>query len=766
MRAILFSERDPFILFALTFIFISFCVQPVNARQSDRPFSLDLNLGGGLIGNPGTSTAFQPELGFSYMPGRWGVGLNAGLYRFDSGFDADQYRTGFEEYTVSEQNEDLWRSFFINAGPRFEQNISRMISLKLGFDLAMNHQKGPSQSVRFHDPTGEMEEAGFDTDIVLADMNGSADAGWSAAIRPQLQLEISPGFSDRFSFNIRTGIQHHLSEREITYSSRDLSEVRPMDNVYEMHFQFENAPVVQRTETAPKTNFFANAGIKISFGGSGARVAPAQDYNSSRSNKPGGRSIANDGIGDGDLDSDNDGIDDAVETAQDYNAARSNKPTSRAADIGDGDMDSDDDGIDDAVEMAQDYNSSRSNKPNTNRVADGGDGQILRGAILMAKMVNPAGTIISAGQVLMSTKSENPLHQKETGEGENPLYEGQANDGDSGNNSHGNPASLQRFDLQPTSYCVDLATADSQPGMRMDAQSHNSSRSNRTEGVANPDLDGDGFPDLMKSASFSISKRSARTGRNPSSGNKEVETVEYRDGDARFQVSDSNGDLDGDGYGDAEGFHLELELIVPATVSAAFDNNSVNRGSDSTGVPGQQVAPSQTKVIVMGITDNGGNPPSEEGKQRDAGLDPDSDADGIPDFRDPDSDGDGLLDALESATYSISEIKKEIETMEWREGTANNRDSQENPLAEESGWNETSELEESPPNNVYQWTYNLSSMAGNGELSGNGTLTVLFTGGKWHFDVQLDPDDDGDGLGELLQNSSFSISKRSARTGR
>lgn len=764
MRAISFSNRNPIILFALTFIFISFSVHPVDARQSDRPFSLDLNLGGGLIGNPGTSTAFQPELGFSYMPGRWGVGFNAGLYRFDSGFDADQYRTGFEEYTVSEQNEDRWRSFFINAGPRFEQNLSRMVSLKLGVDLAMNHQKGPSQSVRFHDPTGEMEEAGFDTDIVLADMNGSADAGWSAAIRPHFQLELSPGFSDRFSFNIRTGIQHHLSDREITYSTRDLTGVRAMDNVYEMHFQFENAPVVQRTETAPKTNFFANAGIKISFGGSGARVAPAQDYNSSRSNKPGGRSIANDGIGDGDLDSDNDGIDDAVETAQDYNAARSNKPTSRAADIGDGDLDSDDDGIDDAIETAQDYNSSRSNKPGTedNR---GGDHEIDREANRMALLANPSGQIISTGSVMISPQPDNPLYE-ETGEGENPLYEGQANDGDSGNNSSGDPVPLQRFHLQPTSYCVDLATADSQPGMRTDAQSHNSSRSNRTEGVAKPDLDGDGFPDLMKSASFSISKRSARTGRYPSSGKMEVETVEYRDGDSRSQVSDSNGDLDGDGYGDVDGFHFELELNVPATVSAAFDNNSVNRGSDSTGVPGQQVAPSQTKVIVMGITDNGGNPPSEEGNQRDAGLDPDSDADGIPDFRDPDSDGDGLLDALESATYSISEIKKEIETMEWREGTANNRDSQENPLAEESGWNETSELEVSPPNNVYQWTYNLSSMAGNGELSGNGTLTVLFTGGQWHFDVQLDPDDDGDGLGELLQNSSFSISKRSARTGR
>ncbi|WP_198597365.1 hypothetical protein, partial [Gracilimonas amylolytica] len=54
-----------------------------------------------------------------------------------------------------------------------------------------------------------------------------------------------------------------------------------------------------------------------------AKVAPAQDYNSSRSNKP--NTIA-DGVGDGDADSDGDGIDDAIETAQDYNSSRSNKP--------------------------------------------------------------------------------------------------------------------------------------------------------------------------------------------------------------------------------------------------------------------------------------------------------------------------------------------------------------------------------------------------------------------------------------------------------
>lgn len=740
------SKRGSFILFAFTLIFICFSVQSVNARQSERPFSLDLNFGGGLIGNSGTGTAFQPELGFSYMPGRWGVGINTGLYHFDSGFNTDQYRAGFEEYTVSEQNEDRWRSYFFNAGPRFEQSLSRVVSMKLGLDLAMNYQEGPSQSVRFNDPTGEMENAGFDTNIVLADMNGSADAGWSAAIRPQLQLEFSPGFSERFSFNIRTGIQHHLSDREITYSTRDLSEVRPMDNVYEMHFQFDNAPMVQRAETAPKTNFFANAGIKIRFGKSSRGLHP-------------------EGVIHRDVAARN-----SAAPAQDYNAARSNKPTSRASDIGDGDMDSDDDGIDDAVEMAQDYNSSRSNKPNTNRIADGGNGQILREAIRMAMMVNPAGTVMSAGQVLTSIKSENPLHQEETREGENPLYEGQANDDGNSDNGGSNhnvyPSPVQQYDIRPVSYCVSLSTmqisTNSQKAMRSGAQSHNSSRSNRTEGIANPDLDtGDIDSDsdsTMITAIDAQSHNSSRSNRTEGVANPDLDT-----GDTSGQES--------------------ARAIPPAIHGIAVDDpTNLKPDTDQNGFPEIMKSASisiskrsartgrSQSPIYEGETTNGTNP-LYQSRDEAAVNDEDSDDDGIDDADsilfvleidpiDPDDDGDGFEDAFESATYSISEVKKEIETMEWMEGDADSRDSQENPLAQESGWNETPQLEVAPPNNVYQWTYNLSSIAGNEEIPANGTLTVLFTGGAWHFDVHLDPDDDGDGFGDLLQNSSFSIREK------
>ncbi|MEX0823047.1 MAG: hypothetical protein WD008_01590, partial [Balneolaceae bacterium] len=92
---------------------------------------------------------------------------------------------------------------------------------------------------------------------------------------------------------------------------------------------------------------------------------------------------------------------------------------------------------------------------------------------------------------------------------------------------------------------------------------------------------------------------------------------------------------------------------------------------------------------------------------------------------------------------------REIETMESQEGTIANR----------SGNTQ-------PTDDVHQWTYKLSELEGAGDLPA-GTLTVLFTDGAWHFDVQVndfnDLDSDDDGITDLIQNSSFSISKRSAR---
>lgn len=65
------------------------------------------------------------------------------------------------------------------------------------------------------------------------------------------------------------------------------------------------------------------------------------------------------------------------------------------------------------------------------------------------------------------------------------------------------------FELRPSSACLRLSTmqigSNAQKAMRSGAQNHNSSRSNRTQPMARPDLitdddDGDGFPDVFRQA--------------------------------------------------------------------------------------------------------------------------------------------------------------------------------------------------------------------------------------------------------------------------
>jgi len=793
-------------------------------------------------------------------------------------------------------------------------------------------------------------------------------------------MQFSPGGSDRFAITVATGIQHRLSQNEFTYSQRDLSEVRVVPNSQEMFMQFEMAPEVQQSAQPPKTNFFTTVGLKIKFGSPKAMSAPGQDYNATRSNKPGsvadgvghrdedtdadglddGTELVNDGTGsgdcddsdsdrcikpgerssndadsdadgvddaietakdhrstkalkkgdrlsteisDGDADSDGDGIDDAIETAQDYNASRSNKPrseisddiwddcdddgscphpdellhkakeleltsagndiqnikevldrcgeevceqvrlnadkrhegvrramenpsaidseiekirsivredveslgkcetdvcrevlameeqllmkmnrlsdiamvepaqdynatrsnkpTSRADDIGDGDADSDDDGIVDAIETTQNYNATRSNKPTSRADLDSdpdSDDDGVAKAISMARLIHPPNVIIAAGAVVMVG---NPAFQANSSQGEMPMDEGQANDGDSDNNDNEDPLPSQRYDIQPGSYCVELSTmkisTNSQKAMRgssdgnkaASATDYNSSRSNKAPSIADigGDLDGDGFPDFMEDASLSVTKRK-RPGR-----------AKY--GDITLKKSmDNGGDLDGDGLGDAAGLHFDLEIEelqseASRLISAINSQEpSARADTNSNAEPGMQLAPSQTKVIVLGVNDDGDIFPLDESRLREIEL-----------SQDLDSDDDGLMDAIESATYSISKRSA-------RTGPSTKSTGQENPLAKESEWQETPELEVSAPDNVYKWTYRLNALSGGEDLPGNGTLNVVFTDGVWHFDLQVDPvdpldlDDDDDALPGLLQNSSFSISKRSARTGR
>ncbi|MDZ7806183.1 MAG: hypothetical protein U5K71_03610 [Gracilimonas sp.] len=257
------------VMFLLLF---SLSTLQLQAQQNPYPFNLDLSFGGGLIGNPDVNTTFQPEMGFSYMPGKFGIGLNAGLLSYDPAFDAQQYTSGFEDYTSITGSDQKWNSFFFGIGPRFEFSSRFPVTFRSSLDLSLSYNSPPSVSVDFNDPDGsagdlQLQLSGYDA--------GDDYSKWSAAIRPEFQMQFSPGGSDRFAITVATGIQHRLSQNEFTYSQRDLSEVRVVPNSQEMFMQFEMAPEVQRSAQPPKTNFFTTVGLKIKFGSPKAMSAPS-----------------------------------------------------------------------------------------------------------------------------------------------------------------------------------------------------------------------------------------------------------------------------------------------------------------------------------------------------------------------------------------------------------------------------------------------------------------------------------------------------------
>jgi hypothetical protein len=198
--------------------------------------------------------------------------VEAGYYGFDPAFDPDAYRAGFEDFTAVTGGRDRWRAFYVNAGPRLRLAPGLPLRLSAGLDLALSYRQRPDRSVVFSAPGGDLADVG----LTLAEVDVGADpSSWSAALRPQLQLDLDPFPGSRLGLNLKTGLQYHLQEREVRWSRRDLSGARPLDNAFEVLFQFENAPLVEQVERAPRTSFFASLGVSIALGGTPGRAAGA-----------------------------------------------------------------------------------------------------------------------------------------------------------------------------------------------------------------------------------------------------------------------------------------------------------------------------------------------------------------------------------------------------------------------------------------------------------------------------------------------------------
>ncbi|MGD8746821.1 MAG: hypothetical protein PVI44_00005, partial [Balneolaceae bacterium] len=303
-------------IFLITLLF--YLPRSGRAQQNIHPFSIDLNLGGGLIGNTDRDAALQTELGLNYMPGVFGIGLKAGIMSYKPAFEAAQYTSGIESYTSVKGAGNKWSSFFIGIGPRFDFGGWLPLHFRSSLDVGLSYNAPPEITVSYYDPNFQTGAAPLE---LSAYAPGTNYHKWSMALRPALEVQFTPGGSDRFTVNITTGVQHRFSDNSFNYTQKDLSKVIIVNDSGEMYTQLASAPDVQRQASPPITNFFATVGISFKFGkskhlhssgvihrdlaarntrradnGSGdcedgepcpqsdTKAAAATDYNSSRSN--------------------------------------------------------------------------------------------------------------------------------------------------------------------------------------------------------------------------------------------------------------------------------------------------------------------------------------------------------------------------------------------------------------------------------------------------------------------------------------------------
>ena len=240
--------------------------------------------------------------------------------------------TNFKQLGITDKYhspEKYWNAISFGVGPQYTVLFKQ-------FFIQFNAHLG---AIFIKTPSLNQQQVGkpdyFKEDMTVLQLDKGQHTGFysSAGMKAGINL------SEKINLFISSTYNADLN-KATSYQHRNLSTA--LHESGEVHVD-----VINSTPFEEKKLSFSNLGINLGFTinlGKTTAIAPAQDYNSSRSNKP--RPIAADV---------NHGKDTVTRPAQDYNSSRSNKPRPIAADVNHG--------KDTVTRPAQDYNSSRSNKP-------------------------------------------------------------------------------------------------------------------------------------------------------------------------------------------------------------------------------------------------------------------------------------------------------------------------------------------------------------------------------------------------------------------
>ena len=305
----------------LLFVFYSSYSQTYKTITS--PFILDIE---GGINVPTNNFKDYANNGYNV-----GLMLNKGVYKnLAVGVSAKYNNFGLEDSFESPDN--AWSSISLGVGPQYTLAM-RMFFIQLYGHIGMSWINTPAiaQYAQGVHPSIDLRELG------VLNLENSSTTG----LHTDIGIKLGTNLSRRVSLFIGSSYNTSLNS-PVKYNSRDISAAIYESGEVNMDI-VNTTPFEEKSLSLSSLNL--NAGLSFTLGKSSA-VRPAQDYNSSRSNKPSPITKPVERV-------DTDTI---QAPAQDYNSSRSNKPSPVAAPVERVDTDS-------ISAPAQDYNSSRSNMP-------------------------------------------------------------------------------------------------------------------------------------------------------------------------------------------------------------------------------------------------------------------------------------------------------------------------------------------------------------------------------------------------------------------